>query len=117
MERVGKLIKSFTYTDTSSFVIGALPPNSVITDVRVAVRTAFNAGSTDYLDIGTTTSAAAIVDNLDLATKGVITGTLATTANDALSASNSVTIKGIYVPSGSAPTAGVGEIVITYAQK
>ena len=116
MERVGKLVKAFTYANTSSFAIGALPPNSVVTGVKVIVKTAFNAGSNDYLDVGTATTAALMVDNLDLATKGVITGSMVATTNDEFSAVNSVTIKAIYVPAGSAPTTGSGVIVVEYAQ-
>jgi hypothetical protein len=116
MEYVGKLIKKITYADTSAVTVGALPPNCVIDSVNVAVITAFNAGGNDYLDIGTASAAAAIVNDHSLASKGSAAVTIASTVHDAFSASNSTIIKAVYVPAGSAATEGEADITINFHQ-
>ena len=116
MEFIGKLIKKITYADTTAVTVGSKPPNSIITSINVVVITAFNAGGNDYLDIGTATTAAAIVNDHSLASKGSAAVTIAATANDDLSASNSTIIKAVYVPAGSAATAGEAYVVVNLAQ-
>lgn len=108
------LQKNFTYADTSSFTIGRLPPGAYIVAIKVHVITGFNAGSNDYLDIGKTGSAAYFANDINVASAGEASVT--PLKNGEVQSSNDpTTVTGIYIPAGSAPTAGAGMITIEYA--
>lgn len=114
--KIGAMRVAFDYTDTSSFAIGQLPANAIVNDIKVHVSTPFNAGTNDYLDIGTADTAAKYANDVDLAGTGSRSVTLIGTGS-VESATAPTTLYGIYVPSGSTPTEGAGEIVITYVYK
>jgi hypothetical protein len=117
MEIVGKFIKRVTYADTTRVLAGTLPPNSMFTRITACKVEAFNAGGNDYIDIGDSTTAAKFVDNLDVSSQGVADATLVAAATGIVSATNSTDIYVVYVPSASAPTTGIVDLVFEYAQK
>ena len=112
---LNSISKNITYTDTTAITVGNIPPNSIIVFIKVSVGTAFDAGSTDYIDIGNATTAAAYADNVNVASTGQATVTQ-TGVGAVLSATSSTPIKAVYVPSGTAPTAGSGYVTIVYDQ-
>lgn len=96
--------------------IGVLPENAQVLATSVAIRTAFNAGSTNVLIVGTAADddalvAAAGVDETAIGLTRVAPATLAgyvATAGD-------TEIFAKYTQTGTAATAGLANIVVEYA--
>jgi len=66
---------TMAYTDTSAKTLFTIPANADIVDIVVDVTTGFNGGGTDLLDIGTSASATAYKDDLDVSSTGqTVTG-------------------------------------------
>jgi hypothetical protein len=61
-----------TYEDTTAKRVFSLPQGAEIVDWQVNVTTAFNSSGTDLLDIGTSGSAAAYANDLDVSATGQI---------------------------------------------
>lgn len=98
-----------------SVKVGVLPQGAFITGVRVEIVTAFNAGTTNVLTVGTNTGS----DNNIVAAGDVneaATGVTSVTRGlgRSLAASADKTVYVLYTQSGSAATAGEAEIVIEY---
>jgi hypothetical protein len=112
--RIGYLAKTIAKTDTSSFLIGYLPPNAYITDIKVLITTAYDAGA--VLDIGDSATAAKYSNDVDVTSVGVATVSAVTnTWGTVESTSDQTQIKGIVVAGGSTFTAGAGKIIVEYA--
>ena len=73
--QLGYLNLSITFATTTSTSMGFLPPNAYITDIKVLVTTAFNAGGTDVVDIGDETTATKYADDVDVSSTGSATVT------------------------------------------
>lgn len=114
MKEVYGIQKTFTYADTSSTLLGQLPPNAFITSIKVIITTAFNAPGNDYLDIGTSSSAARYADDVDCASTGSATVTSTAYWGYVESAADPTDIYYIFVPGTSVATAGEGKIVVEY---
>lgn len=98
---------------------GALPSNAYIQDVQVEIQTAFNAGTTNNLSFGTTSTATELVAVADLTGGGGASiGTQVTRINRglgrSLTASGDTTLFAKYTQTGSAATTGKAVFVITY---
>lgn len=94
--------------------VGTLPAGCVVLRSYVVVKTAFNAGSTNTMKIGTVASDASFGTGIALGTIGVITGgsALATAATTTPTVDTPVVATS--VSTGTAPTAGAGEVVVEY---
>lgn len=104
---------SFTYTDTTSFEIGWLPPNAYIVDIRVLVTTDFTDG---VLDIGDASTAAKYANDVSLNGVGVKTVTaVGATWGAVESTTNQTQIKGVVVATGTGLAAGAGKVIVEYA--
>lgn len=115
MVRNGVLTKAITYANTTAFEVGKLPPNAFITDIKLIITTAFNAGGNDYVDVGTTGSANRYANDIAASSTGSASVTSTAYWGYVESATEPTTINAIYVPAGSTPTAGVGRVVVNYA--
>ena len=113
---IASIIKTVTYTDTTAIKIGGLPPKAVIKDIDVIVGTAFDAGGTDYISVGTLTDDDKFANDVDVSSTGKAT---VTPLNVGAVESNTLStdIYAIYVPGGTTPTAGTAEVIVTYVQK
>lgn len=96
--------------------IGTLPAGAMIVGWNVHILTAFNAGSTNPITIGTTATGAEIV-----ASASITSGTLGAygTANVAAAAARGplaadTPFYTAYIPTGTAPSAGVAHITLSY---
>ena len=108
------LQKAISYTDNGSAVtIGTIPSGAVVTGGGVSVHTAFNAGTGNVLDIGTSDDADGFATDLALGTIGVISVDEMATTNDQL-ASADVTITATVALSGTAATAGAGRVWVEF---
>jgi hypothetical protein len=101
---------------------GTLPAVSFITNVFVEVATAFNAGTTNTLTIGTTTAANEIVATGDLTGNG--TSSLSTQVSRVtrgfgrgLTAAGDTLLYAKYTQTGTAATTGQAYVVIEYVPK
>jgi hypothetical protein len=80
----------------------------------VIVTTAFNAGSTNTLKIGTIASDASFGTGIALGTAGVITGGAALATATTMAPTVDTAIIATSVSTGTAPTAGAGVVVVEY---
>lgn len=109
---VGVLQYSFTYTDTTSFLIGYLPPNAYVTDIKVIITTDFTDG---VLDVGTTASAAAYVNDqslngIDVQTVTPVTGSWGVVQSTTIPTA----INGIVIATGTGLAAGAAKVTVEY---
>ena len=117
MEVAGQFVKQIIYTDTTETLVGSLPPNALITEIVAIVSTAFSAGGADVIDVGISGTAAYFANDIDVSSVARASVTLATTGLGVISEANTTDVYATYIPAGSAPTAGVCEIVVKYIQK
>lgn len=100
------------YTDSSAVTIGTVPSGATILKAisGLQVNVAFNAGTTNVVDIGTTAN-----DDLygtDLAAGSIAFVPLDEAVTQAISADTTFTAT--YAQSGTAASAGSGKVVIAY---
>ena len=106
--------KDFTYADDGSVLtLGVAPAGSRVLRGGVIVDTAFNAGSTNVLDIGTSADDDGFATDLALGTVGVIVADEMATTNDAYCSSDT-TITATVDLTGTAATTGAGTVWVEY---
>ena len=116
---IGGMLSAVTttiaYTNSTAVTIATLPANAQIQNVHIDVTTAFNAGTTNTVTVGTSASAAAYVTatsvgsagRASVATTGVYSAWASTGSSDV-----SATIT--YSQTGTAATAGALRVTIVY---
>ena len=110
---IGYINKSVTYANTTSFLIGYLPPNAYIVDIPVLQTTDFTDG---VLDIGTSASAARYVNDQSLnASAGKQTVTSTAYWGVVESTTEPTGVYGIVVATGTGLSAGALKVVVSYA--
>jgi hypothetical protein len=107
------LRKDISYTDTSTVTVGVLPAGAIVVGAGVVVSTAWNSGTSDVLDIGTSGDGDGFATDLALGTIGNIVWDELATSNDLYSASES-TITCAVTSVGTAASAGVGHVYVQY---
>jgi len=113
------LRRTVNYNDTNigtsdKVKLGTLPAGAFIVKCLVRVDTAFNAGTTNVLTVGTSGgSDADIVGSADV-TEGS-TGTVVVTTGNGLSITSDTDIYIKYTQTGTAATTGAATIVLEYA--
>ena len=109
------LARDFTFANSGqALVMGVVPVGATIIRGGVVVSTAFNAGSTNVLDIGTAADDDGFATDLALGTIGVITADEMATTNDAGPFTADTTIIATPALSGTAATAGVGRAWVEF---
>jgi hypothetical protein len=110
------MVATITFNDTAAKVIGGLPANAVVRGACICTTTAFNAATTNNINIGQTdptgTVANAYVALQPIGPVGTVQPTMATTTNVQLSRPTSITAT--YVPTGGGQSAGSAIIFITF---
>jgi len=106
---------AYTVTSGTQYKIGTLPKGAVVIGTTVGVTTAFNAGSTNVLIVGTSGDDDALVasggvDETAVAVTRVAPATLA--GNLASAADTDLYVK--YTQSGTAGSAGAAWVVVEY---
>ena len=94
--------------------VGTLPAGSIVLRSYVIVKTAFNAGSTNTMKIGTVASDASFGTAIALGTAGVITGGTALATATTVTPTADTPVIATSVSTGTAMTAGAGEVVVEY---
>jgi hypothetical protein len=109
------LRKSITFSNLGTTVdVGVVPAGAIIIDAGVIVTTAFNSGTTDVLDIGTSADTDGFATDLDLRTAGRIVADEMATSNDLGPFATDTTIKAELAATGTAASAGAGEIYVAF---
>lgn len=109
------LRKDITFNDNGLVItLGKLPPGAIVINAGVVVTTAFNAGSTNVLDIGTSDDDDGFATDLALGTIGRIAADELATSNDLYSATAEITCTATVALSGTAATAGAGVVFVEY---
>lgn len=116
VQQVISFVLNFNTTGASSGVkIGTLPANAVVQFWRANVETAFNAGTTNPITIGTTATGAEIAASASITsgTAGAYTGSPAAAAGwKQQTADQDVFCS--YIPTGTAATTGKAIITVTF---
>lgn len=94
--------------------VGTIPAGSIVLRSYVVVTTAFNAGSTNTMKIGTIASDASFGTGIALGTVGVITGGTALATAATVNPTVDTAIIATSVSTGSAMTTGAGVVVVEY---
>lgn len=106
-------------TNTSTAVtvtLGVVPASSCIIEAWSFVTTAFNAGSTNTITVGTAASGAAYASMSTVASTGRKVGTILVSAAGAtVMPTSDTTVTATYTPTGTGASAGSAEVVVEYA--
>jgi hypothetical protein len=110
------LRKKVSYLDGATAVIqvGTIPAGGIVLRGGVVVTTAFNAASTNILDIGTTSDDDGFATDLAMGTIGVIVADEMATTDDMGPLTTDISIIATHSQTGTAATAGVGYVWIEY---
>ena len=102
-------------TDKSLSIV--IPANSQIVDIKIFVTEAFDAGTTNTMDIGIVGNSDLYVDDAAVGTAGdAALGVTALTQNWSDIGTSDVKLAAKYIQTGSAATAGAARIVVSYVQ-
>lgn len=114
-QQVHYLRKAIAYSDGASAVVtvGIIPAGATVIRGGIVVTTAFNAGTGNVLDIGTSADDDGFATDLALGTIGVIAADEMATTNDAYVTSDT-TITATLALTGTAASAGAGFVWIEY---
>lgn len=109
------LTKPIAFSDgaTAVVTVGVLPAKALVINAGVVVTTAFNAGSGNVLDIGTSADDDGFATDLALGTIGRIAADELATSNDLYSTSE-VTVTATLALTGTAASAGAGFVYVEY---
>ena len=102
-------------TDKSLSIV--IPANSQIVDIKIFVTEAFDAGTTNTMDIGIVGNSDLYVDDAAVGTAGdAALGVTALTQNWSDIGTSDVKLAAKYIQTGTAATAGAARIVVSYVQ-
>lgn len=102
-----------TYHDNTAKHLFSLPAGAVIVAWLINVSTAFNAGTSNQMDVGDAAVSNRFADNVDVSTAGQIVNGY--DSNELFTQQLSETsIYAIYVPTGTTPTAGSATVACFY---
>ena len=116
---IGGMLSAVTttiaYTNATAVTIATIPAGAQIVDINIDVTTAFNAGTTNTVTVGTTASAAAYVASTSVGSAGrasvATTGVYSAWAN---TGSSDVSATVTYSQTGTAASAGAARVTIVY---
>jgi hypothetical protein len=115
-QNIHYLRKKVSYLDGATAVVqvGTIPIGGIVLRGGVVITTAFNAASTNVLDIGTTADDDGFATDLAMGTIGVIVADEMATTNDAGPMTANTSIIATHAQTGTAATAGEGYVWIEY---
>ena len=111
---VHQISTNVTFADNgSAVVIGTVPAGARVLRATAIVTEAFNAGTSNVLDIGTTADPDGFATDIALGTIGNIAADEMATTNDQVASVDTGIIATVAL-SGTAATAGAADIVVEY---
>ena len=116
---IGGMLSAVTttiaYTNSTAVAIAVIPAGAQIIDINIDVTTAFNAGTTNTVTVGTSSSAAAYVASTSVGSAGrasvATTGVFSAWANTGTS---DLVATITYSQTGTAASAGAARVTIVY---
>lgn len=109
------LRRSIAYTDDGlTLDLGYVPAGAIVINAGVIVKTAFNAGSTNVLDIGTSADTDGMATDLALGTVGRVLADELATSNDLGPYSADTLLQCVVDLTGTAATTGEAEVFVEY---
>lgn len=107
-----------TFADTTDKSLSiVVPANSQLVDIKIFVTTAFNAATTNTLDIGIVGNSDLYVDDAAVGTAGdAALGATALVTNWSDIGVTDVKLAAKYIQTGTAASAGAARIVVSYVQ-
>ena len=106
---------TIAYTDSSAVTVGTIPANAQIIDINIDVTTAFDAGTTNTIEVGNSGNADAYVTATAVGSAG--RASVATTgvyADWADVGSAEVAVTATYAQTGTAAAAGAARVTVVY---
>lgn len=115
-QTIAYLRKKVSFLDGATTVVqvGTIPTGGIVLRGGVVVTTAFNAASTNVLDIGTVADDDGFATDLAMGTIGVIVADEMATSNDMGPMTADTSIIATHSQTGTAATAGEGYVWIEY---
>ena len=111
--QTGQISNTVAFSDSSAVNLDFLPPNAFVIDVKVAVLTAFDAGTTNQIDVGTSADPDHYANNVDVSSSGDASVTLLN-GGEISSTSEPTQLTATYAQTGTAATAGSARVIVTY---
>src|SRR5262245_33635372 len=111
------IIGTVTYTDTAAKNIGGIPAGAVVLGAVVSTGTAFNAATTNNLNIGQTDPTGTVANAYAALLAIGPVGTIATpvaSLSPSVTLSRPTTIPATYVPTGGGQSAGSATVVVRF---
>src|SRR5262245_21345582 len=111
------IVGTVAYTDTTAKVIGSIPAGAVVLGAVASTSTAFNAATTNNINIGQTDSTGTVANAYTALLAVGPVGTIATpvaalSTNVILSRPTSITVT--YVPTGGGQNAGAATVIVRF---
>lgn len=114
--QVGRLRKNFTFEDEGTpLSMGVLPERAAISRAYVIVRTAFNSGTSDVVDIGHSGDDDEYLNGQDMTSQGLLEDRTTLDASPQLYSAAEREIFVIHTSAGAAPTAGVATAIVEFS--
>lgn len=114
------LRKTVAFSDTAAISLGWLPPGAVVTAAAATVTTAFNAATTNTMDIGFRNAGDGTADDVDEFASAVSVAAVGRVAADDLATAGDLLfpegaeIVATYAQTGAAATAGSAVVHVEY---
>lgn len=105
-------VASFDYTTSAATALFTLPKGAIVTQVQLDINTAFDAGTTNTVDVGLGATADALVDGAAAGTVARLIPVQDVPSITPLTADTDVTVT--YAQSGTAASAGAGYVWVRY---
>lgn len=116
-QQVGYLRKDFTKANaTETLTMGVLPAGAIVVSAGVIVSEAFNAGTNNRLDMGTSGDTDGFATDLALGTIGNIVWDELATSNDLGPYASDTTIQIVVDVTGTAATTGIGSAYVMFIE-
>ena len=100
-------------TSGTAVTIGTLPAGAVVTDAYAVVTTAFNSGTSDLLDMGTSGDPNGFMTAVSIASVGKKAADELATSDD-LSLSAATDVSATWTGAGAAATTGAMELIVEF---
>lgn len=115
-QQVGYLRKGFTFSSTTAVAqtLGVLPAGAIVVNAGVVVSEAFNYGTNNRLDIGTSADDDGFATDLALGTVGLIVWDELATSNDLGPYSADTTLTFTPDLTGTPGTTGIATVFVEY---
>lgn len=108
------LSRRLTFNEIGPKAVGVIPAGAIVINAFMIVTTAFNAATTNVIDLGTSGDGDGFATDLAAGVVGRIMADELATSDDLLNVTSDVTITAEYAQTGAAATAGSCIVVVEF---